>query len=239
MIRIDHNILWLLSCEGAPKEAAEQQSTCGMHELMRGTAIRNSKAAGANFSESENETIFDETFNEKRKDTMEIRQGRIEELPRLMEIYASARAFMASHGNPHQWGDNQWPPEDKVREDIRLGRCFVCEQDGRVHAVFSLLYGKDVDPTYLNIEDGEWKDDSAYGVIHKLASDGSVPGTGEFCLNWAYERCGQHLRVDTHGDNLPMQNIFKRLGFTHCGTIYVEQDDYPRLAYEKSVKING
>ena len=26
---------------------------------------------------------------------------------------------------------------------------------------------------------------------------------------------------------------FTKLGFIHCGTIYVEEDDYPRLAYEK------
>ena len=26
-------------------------------------------------------------------------------------------------------------------------------------------------------------------------------------------------------------------GFVHCGTIYVEEDDAPRLAYEKSEKL--
>ena len=30
-----------------------------------------------------------------------------------------------------------------------------------------------------------------------------------------------------------MQNLLKKLGFVHCGTIYVEEDDYPRLAFEK------
>ena len=30
-----------------------------------------------------------------------------------------------------------------------------------------------------------------------------------------------------------MQNLLKKLGFTHCGTIHVEEDNYPRLAYEK------
>jgi hypothetical protein len=27
--------------------------------------------------------------------------------------------------------------------------------------------------------------------------------------------------------------MLKKAGFVHCGTIYVEEDDYPRLAYEK------
>ncbi|MBP3805349.1 MAG: hypothetical protein J6I76_15930 [Oribacterium sp.] len=30
-----------------------------------------------------------------------------------------------------------------------------------------------------------------------------------------------------------MQNLLKKLGFTRCGTIYVEEDDYPRIAFEK------
>jgi len=48
-----------------------------------------------------------------------------------------------------------------------------------------------------------------------------------------------HLRIDTHGDNIVMQNIAKKLNFIHCGTIYVEEDDYPRLAYEKSKETLG
>ena len=39
---------------------------------------------------------------------------------------------------------------------------------------------------------------------------------------------------DTHGDNIVMQNLLRKLGFNHSGTIYVEEDDYPRLAFEKT-----
>ena len=48
----------------------------------------------------------------------------------------------------------------------------------------------------------------------------------------AFLKCG-NLRIDTHGDNIVMQNLLKKLGFNHCGTIYVEEDNYPRLAFEK------
>lgn len=97
---------------------------------------------------------------------------------------------------------------------------------------FFFIHGNDVEPTYRVIMDGVWLDNSAYGVVHRLASDGSEKGVGAFCLNWAYEQC-QHLRIDTHGDNIVMQNMAEKLGFVHCGTIYVEEDDYPRLAFEK------
>ena len=71
--------------------------------------------------------------------------------------------------------------------------------------------------------------------INRIATDGTR-GVGSFCLSWAYAQCG-HLRIDTHGDNKVMQKMAKKLGFVHCGTIYVTEDNYPRLAFEKSEKI--
>ena len=164
---------------------------------------------------------------------MKIRPSTEQDIGRIMEIYRFARAFMAEHGNPRQWGPNNWPPEELIRRDIRDGGSYVCmSDDGRVIGTFFLTYGKDIEPTYRNITDGAWRDDSPYGVVHRIAADGSEKGIGAFCINWAYEQCG-HLRIDTHGDNVVMQNLLKKLGFVHCGTIYVEQDDDPRLAFEK------
>ena len=68
----------------------------------------------------------------------------------------------------------------------------------------------------------------------RLASDSSEKGIDSFCIRWALEQCG-HLRIDTHGDNKVMQGMLAKLGFTHCGTIYVYEDNDPRLAYEKIV----
>ncbi len=163
---------------------------------------------------------------------MEIRKSTEGDLPRIMEIYARARRFMAEHGNPNQWGPTNWPPEALIRRDIAQGKSYVCVHEGRVAGTFFFIHGKDIEPTYARITDGAWLDDGPYGVVHRIASDGSAKGVGAFCLNWAYARCG-HLRIDTHGDNVVMQRLLERLGFTHCGTIYVEEDDYPRLAYEK------
>lgn len=70
--------------------------------------------------------------------------------------------------------------------------------------------------------------------MHRIASDGSENGIGAFCINWVFERCG-HLRIDTHGDNKVMRHLLTKLGFIHCGTVYVEEDDYPRLAFEKVI----
>ena len=165
---------------------------------------------------------------------MNVRKSTEADLGRIMEIYGYARRFMAEHGNPDQWGPTNWPPEALIRRDIRGGNSYVCLNDsGRVIGTFFFICGPDIEPAYRDITDGAWKDDSPYGVIHRIAGDGSEKGIGSFCINWAFGRCG-HLRIDTHGDNTVMRNLLTKLGFTHRGTIFVEEDDNPRLAFEKS-----
>ena len=39
--------------------------------------------------------------------------------------------------------------------------------------------------------------------------------------------------MDTHTDNVIMQNLLEKMGFKRCGIIYVVEDNYPRYAYEK------
>ncbi len=151
-----------------------------------------------------------------------------------MEIYEKARAFMAEHGNPNQWGPSNWPPEEVIRRDIAEGKSYVCEKDGRIAGTFFYDFGKDIEPAYLDIEDGAWALDTPYGAVHRIASLPDVRGVGTFCLNWAYEKCG-HVRIDTHADNVVMQNLLNKLGFSHRGTVYVTENagPVPRLAFEK------
>lgn len=150
----------------------------------------------------------------------------------IMEIYAYARKFMTQHGNPRQWAANGWPPADLIRQDIAEGKCYLCMDGDKIAAVFYYECGKDIDPTYLNIEEGSWASDEAYGVVHRIAVAEGCRGAGSFCINWAFQQCG-HLRIDTHGDNTVMQNTLKKLGFEERGVIYVKQDNDPRIAYEK------
>lgn len=165
---------------------------------------------------------------------MRIRKSEPADMSRIMEIYAGARKFMAEHGNPNQWGPTNWPPEALIREDMADGNSYVCLNDmDRIIGTFFYVQGDEIEPTYREIEDGAWIEPGPYGVVHRIAADGSEKGIGAFCINWAYGQCG-HLRMDTHGDNKVMQNLLKKLGFIHCGTIHVVEDNDPRLAFEKT-----
>ncbi len=161
----------------------------------------------------------------------EIQKADMGQWERILEIYAHARQFMAEHGNPHQWGATN-PPAEQVKKDIETGDLYVCMAGEEVAAVFYFRTGED--PTYRVIEKGHWIDDAPYGVVHRIAASGVVRGAGSFCVNWAFSRCG-NLRIDTHRDNLVMQNMLKKNGFTYCGIIHLENGD-ERLAFQKTAR---
>lgn len=157
-----------------------------------------------------------------------IRLAEAKDMDRLLEIYAIARGFMAETGNGGQWGDN-YPPRKLIEEDIEAQRLYVNteEQDGAIHGVFMFSLGDD--PTYDYIE-GAWKKDGPYGVIHRVASDGSRKGLFNDCLAYCKDRT-DNIRIDTHEQNLVMQHVLSKNGFKKCGVIYV-RDNSPRLAYQ-------
>lgn len=159
---------------------------------------------------------------------MNIRKACIEDLPEMLEIYDLARKFMAQTGNPTQW-KNGYPQEELLRQDIAEGISFVGEMDGHLEAVF--VYFEGDDPTYHVIEQGNWINDAPYGVVHRVASRGTVKGAGTQCILWGFEQCG-NLRMDTHDDNKVMQHVLEKNGFVKCGRIYTH-DGTERIAYQK------
>ena len=158
-----------------------------------------------------------------------IQKADISQLPRIMEIYEKARAFMAESGNPDQWGTG-YPPEEMIRQDIRDGKSYVNLDGDHIRAVF--YFAVEADPTYGYIE-GTWLNDEPYGVIHRIAVDGNGRGVAAECFAFAAQHC-ENIRIDTHEKNIPMQRCLAKNGFTRCGIIYLEDGD-PRIAYQKVI----
>lgn len=159
---------------------------------------------------------------------MHIREARIEDLERIMEIYAFARRFMADTGNPKQWAD-RYPEKDLLVADIEKQQLFVMEEGGLTHGVFAFIIGED--PTYDIIEDGAWLDDVPYGTIHRIAGDGQVKGLLQACVIYCNDQI-DNLRIDTHHDNKIMQHAIEKNGFKRCGVIY-SVDGSSRIAYQR------
>ena len=160
-----------------------------------------------------------------------VRHSLEEDLPRMLAIYEHARAYMASLGNPHQWGDSGYPSASLLREDIARGISYVVtDREDEVVATFVFVEGED--PTYSIIE-GAWLNEQPYGVIHRLASSGREKGIARIVFDWCSQR-SCNLRVDTHAQNLVMQHLFLSLGFVPCGTIFLP-DGSPRFAYQRII----
>lgn len=156
-----------------------------------------------------------------------IRLAKIEDMNRIMEVYAIARRYMADNGNAGQWGASH-PPREMLEQDIRNGQLFADTEGDEIHGVFMFAIGPE--PTYSYIEDGAWKNDELYGTIHRIAGDGVMRGVFGRCLEFCKGRIS-NVRIDTHSNNHTMRHLIEKSGFKRCGIIYVE-DGSPRIAYQ-------
>lgn len=150
------------------------------------------------------------------------------DLPRILEIYDIAKAYMRANGNPNQW-NGAYPDPETLRTDIEKQRLYVYKKDGRIHGVFMLLLEEE--PTYAYIEGGSWREETPYGTIHRLAGDGEVKGLFAKCVAFCESKV-KYLRADTHFDNHTMQHLLEKNGFERRGIIYLKNGD-PRIAYQK------
>lgn len=159
-----------------------------------------------------------------------VRSATMDDFDQIAAIYSFAQDFMIKSGNPTQWG-RTYPSAELIKSDINQNACKVIFDGTGIHGVFALFDGED--PTYKQI-DGSWLNDEPYVTIHRLAGDGQTHGLFQCAANYA-KTVSHNVRLDTHADNLIMQSLIQKYGFTPCGTIRVA-DGSPRLAYHLSLQ---
>ena len=154
---------------------------------------------------------------------MNIRLANTSDTNRIFEIYEYARAYMKAHGNPYQWGDDR-PEKSLTKDDIKNQRCYVMEDDGHIFACFVFTIG------FEKEYEAKFPSNDKYGVIHRVASDGSKSGIVEQIVDFAKGKVNL-IRIDTHEDNKTMQRCIERQNFKRLGIIYLK-DKSPRILYE-------
>lgn len=160
---------------------------------------------------------------------MEFRKTKAADLPRLMEIFAHARDFMQSTGNPYQWAPT-YPSVEQLMFDINSGDSYVCLDDKTQRIVATFLLRGGIDHTYDVIYEGQWPHARPYATIHRIASSGEVKGVFDSVLQFALTKY-ETIRIDTHRDNQVIQHIIQKAGFVYCGIIHCWNGD-ERLAYQ-------
>ena len=163
---------------------------------------------------------------------IKIRKSTRSDLSVISHIYSEARAFMAEHGNPDQWGKT-YPEDAIILSDIESGHSYLCIDDDHPEnhgAVAVFFFSEEGDSDYDKYPE-IWKGGAGYGTIHRLASVTGKRGIATFCVNECFKRCG-NLKIDTHKDNLPMRRFLEKNGFELRGKVYVDGGK-ERLAYQK------
>lgn len=160
---------------------------------------------------------------------MKIRKTKVYDICEVATIYENARCFMRDSGNKNQWVNR--PDEKDILRDIEDGKGYIVQsEDGEIIGAF--FFSLDNDPTYAAIYGGAWKNDTPYGVIHRIAVKYHGNGIADFIYNYCFN-IRQNLKIDTHKDNIPMQRSLLKNGFKYCGIIYLENGE-ERLAFQKT-----
>lgn len=109
---------------------------------------------------------------------------------------------------------------EKIEEIEEIEESEKIEKSEKIAATFLFLPGPE--EAYNNLKGGKWPENTEdYFVIHSFASSMKVRGAAAFCFEWCENQPGVHcIKVDTHKNNIPMQNLLKKLGYVYCGKCY-------------------
>ena len=169
---------------------------------------------------------------------MKIRLSTPQDIPMIMKLINEAKAYFKKQGID-QWQDG-YPNEESIYQDILLKQSYLLEHHHDIIGTFCLSYA--LETVYEAIEEGSWLSSKPYVTLHRIAISSKEKGKNyaSYILEYIYQQAlSQHihaLRVDTHEDNLSMQHMLLKNGFTYCGIIYLESCKdlkHKRLAYEK------
>ncbi len=156
-----------------------------------------------------------------------------EDLDQMMAMVDQAKASFKARGID-QWQKGE-PDREGLAAGAAKGQIRVLEEDGRVIGMITLLEGRD--PSYAKI-DGAWLNDRPYVGFHRVCVAEDLKGRGIaarlFSESEAYSRSLGYddIRIDTHRNNIPMQKMLEKNGFSRCGIIFVE-DGTERIAFQK------
>lgn len=152
----------------------------------------------------------------------------------IMNIIKQAQSYFKEQGI-NQWQDN-YPNIETIKNDVNSGASYILLKENNIIATAAVSFSGE--KTYESIYDGKWLTNGAFAVIHRIAVDNNYKGLGiasEIIKNvekLSLNKGIRSIKVDTHEENISMQNLLRKNGFSYCGVIYLE-DRSKRIAFEK------
>lgn len=158
------------------------------------------------------------------------------DISNIMKIIEQAQNYFKEQ-RIDQW-QNNYPNSETIKNDVNREESYVLIEDNEILGTAAVSFNGE--KTYDNIYDGKWLSNEEFVVIHRIAINNNLKGkglSGEIIKN-VEKLCldkGVHsIKMDTHEDNISMQNSLKKNGFKYCGVIYLE-DKSKRIAFEKLI----
>lgn len=167
---------------------------------------------------------------------MELKNSTINDIDRIMDIIKQAQIYFKNN-NINQWQDN-YPNFEVIKRDIENDESYILEDKNIIVGTAAISFSKE--KNYNKIYEGNWKNNFDYAVIHRIAIDSNYKRNGyaEFIFNKTKEFCLNKnihsIRIDTHRNNIPMQNLLNKNNFIYCGIIFIDEIN-ERLAFEKII----
>ncbi len=161
-----------------------------------------------------------------------IRLATKQDITAIENILNDGIAYLAKQ-NINQWQDG-YPARFDIENDIETKQGYVYVNKNEIQGYYFLSF--DIEPTYLQIFQGEWLCEEPYGTIHRFAVKAEyrqkgVAGKMIAAAGAEAIRRDCNLRVDTHEENKAMQKLIIKKGFICCGKIFTMSGD-ERLAFE-------
>lgn len=168
--------------------------------------------------------------------TFVMEYGRIseEDIDSVMRIVEAAKRRLRDRG-VDQW-QRGYPCRESIEADVVAGVGMALRDEDGIAAYGAVIFTGE--PAYDHIRDGRWLTAGPYAVVHRLCVAEGRLGRG--CATEFMRRTEEYvrarvdsIRIDTHPDNIPMQGVIRKAGFTYCGDVTIESR---RLAFEKPLQ---
>lgn len=166
---------------------------------------------------------------------MKFRKGKKSDLKKIIEMVNQAKEYFKLN-NINQW-QNGYPCFETILNDIENGCNYVLEKEGIIVASTAVMFGRE--ETYDKIYEGKWLTNEDYTVIHRIVVDNKFKGLGlaskilDEVEVISKKKNIYSIKIDTHKDNLSMQNFIYKNNFKYCGRIILK-DGQERVAFEKN-----
>ena len=150
---------------------------------------------------------------------MKLIKSTLKDVSTIMDIIKDAQKHLAKLGID-QWQDG-YPDDTQIKKDIANEDSYVIK-DVQGDIMGTTVFTIKNEPTYQKIK-GEWltNEKATYGVIHRMAVSDKYRKKG--VAQFVFKECNillkemnvSSLRIDTHKENIGMQNLIKKYDYKY------------------------